>query len=183
MEERRTKLEGLARGLPDPVRLLEQSGQRLDDWSERFANAAGAFVARRAQELRLVGDLKKALDRLVQAKGQSLAVTLARLRKEPLIADIARHRRDVDRLSVRMRPAAARLLDRIAVRLDGLDRRLENLSYRRVLARGYALVRDAAGNAVTLAVATTAGMAVSIEFQDGAVGATIGDESPRRSPG
>jgi len=180
VEERRTRLEGLARGLPDPVRLLEQAGQRLDDWSERFANAASGFVARRAQELRLVGDLRRALDQLIQAKGQVFAVAAARLRKEPILAEIARQCREVDRLSQRMRPAAARLLDRVAERLDGLGQRLENLSYKRVLARGYALVRDAAGGTVTLAAATTVGMAVSIEFRDGAVGAIIGDGGSRK---
>ena len=73
----------------------------------------------------------------------------------------------------RLRPAALRLAERLEERVLGLGQRLENLSYRRVLARGYALVRDTSGEAVTRAAATAPGMAIGIEFQDGAVGATI----------
>ncbi|HEY6334876.1 MAG TPA: exodeoxyribonuclease VII large subunit, partial [Alphaproteobacteria bacterium] len=71
--------------------------------------------------------------------------------------------------------AAERLLDRVAERLDGFGKRLDNLSYKRVLDRGYALVRSSAGRAITAAAATAAGMAVSIEFHDDAVAATIGE--------
>src|SRR5690606_27898406 len=35
--ERRVRVEGLSRGLPNPRRMLEEASQRLDDWSERLA--------------------------------------------------------------------------------------------------------------------------------------------------
>lgn len=154
IEERRTRLEGLARGLPDPVRLLEQATQRLDDWSERFVNAGLGFLERRVERLARVGDPRKALGQLVTLKERGFIA---------------------GRLAERMRPAALRLVDRLAERVDGLGKRLENLSYKRVLARGYALVRDKAGEAVTLAAATSPNMPVTIEFQDGSVGAVVGE--------
>ena len=36
LEEQRIRVEGLARGLPDPVALLRSNEQRLDDLSERL---------------------------------------------------------------------------------------------------------------------------------------------------
>jgi exodeoxyribonuclease VII large subunit len=178
--ERRTRLDGLARGLPDPWQLLEQATQRLDDWSERLGNAAHNFATRLEERLARVGDLRRALRRLTEAKQLGLTAASARLRKEPLAAELGRHARDVERLAARLEPAALRLIERCAERAEGMGLRLENLSYRRVLARGYALVRDAAGVPVTDAAATASGMAVSIEFRDGAAGAVIGDAAGGR---
>jgi exodeoxyribonuclease VII large subunit len=181
LEERRTRLEGFARGLPDPVRLLEQAGQRFDDWSERFMNAAAGFVERRQERLSSLPDLGRTLKQLIKTKEQEFVASAARLRKAPLLAEVERDRRDTERLALRLRPAAERLLDRVAERLDGFGKRLDNLSYKRVLDRGYALVRSSAGSAITAAAATAAGMAVSIEFHDGAVAATMGERAPRQS--
>jgi len=181
VEERRSRLEGLARGLPDPVRLLEQASQRFDDWSERFMNAATGFVARRQERLGSLPDLARTLKQLIKAKEQEFSASAARLRKAQLLAEIERQGRETDRLALRLRPATVRLLDRVAERIDGLGKRLDNLSYRRVLDRGYALVRDSTGGSVTAAAATSAGMAVSIEFHDGVAGAVIGKMEPRRS--
>src|SRR5581483_10396152 len=36
LDERRTRIEGLGRGLGDPQRLLEEKRQRLGDWSDRL---------------------------------------------------------------------------------------------------------------------------------------------------
>lgn len=154
IEERRTRLQGLARGLPDPVRLLEQTTQRLDDWSERFVNAGLGFIERRAERLARVGDPQKALGQLVAVKEHGFIA---------------------GRLPERMRLAAPRLMDRLAERIDGLGKRLENLSYKRVLARGYALVRDKAGEAVTCVASALPKMPITIEFRDGSVGAVIDD--------
>ncbi len=173
MAEARTRLEGLARGLPDPLHLLEQATQRLDDWSERLANAVLNFVTRCEERLGRVPAPQKALAHLLRTREHELVATAARLRKEPFLAALERQALEVRRLGERLRPAALRLAERLEERVLGLGQRLENLSYRRVLARGYALVRDTSGEAVTRAAATAPGMAIGIEFQDGAVGATI----------
>jgi len=63
---------------------------------------------------------------------------------------------------------------------------LNSLSYERVLDRGFALVRDADGEPLMQASATSAGQAVSIHFSDGDVGATImgsgGDQGGKSRP-
>jgi exodeoxyribonuclease VII large subunit len=62
----------------------------------------------------------------------------------------------------------------IATRLARCERDAQLLaafSYRGVLARGFALVRDATGQPLRTAAAVVAGMPVEIEFADGRVGA------------
>jgi exodeoxyribonuclease VII large subunit len=59
---------------------------------------------------------------------------------------------------------------------------LAAFSYRGVLARGFALVRDAAGQPLHSASAVTAGMAIEIEFSDGRIGARADGAGPEASP-
>jgi len=54
---------------------------------------------------------------------------------------------------------------------------LEAYSYRGVLARGFALVRDGDGHPLRAAAAVAAGMRLDIEFADGRVAATADGES------
>ena len=56
---------------------------------------------------------------------------------------------------------------------------LAAFSYRGVLARGFALVRDAAGQPLRTAAAVSAGMPIEIEFSDGRVGARADDARVR----
>jgi exodeoxyribonuclease VII large subunit len=59
---------------------------------------------------------------------------------------------------------------------------LSALSYRGVLARGFALVRDANGHALRAAAAVRPNARLSIEFADGSLGATAdGDRPPATS--
>jgi exodeoxyribonuclease VII large subunit len=177
LAERRTRLEGLARGLPDPRHLLEQATQRLDDWSERLKNAVLNFVTHLGERLARLPEPQRALAHLVRAKEHELASSAARFRREPFLAELAHHGRDAARLGERLGSALRHLAERAEERLAGLGHRLENLSYKRVLARGFALVRDEKGEAVTRAAAAVPGMAVALEFQDGQIGATIAGSS------
>jgi exodeoxyribonuclease VII large subunit len=55
-------------------------------------------------------------------------------------------------------------------RLEGLSARLESVSYQSVLARGFALVRDAdAGEPVTAAAQAAPGARLCLTFADGEV--------------
>ena len=62
---------------------------------------------------------------------------------------------------------------------------LAAFSYRGVLARGFALVRDGEGRPLRSAAAVTARMRLEIEFSDGRVGATAdgGDAPPATARG
>ena len=75
------------------------------------------------------------------------------------------------------------LLRNAAQRLDGQSSLLESLSYKNVLARGYALVRDDAGRPVFSAADAVSGGDIEIEFSDHALGATLHGDAPKpRTP-
>jgi exodeoxyribonuclease VII large subunit len=59
-------------------------------------------------------------------------------------------------------------------------RLLTGVSYQRVLDRGFALVTDSKGHAVTEAAAVEGGQALEIRFRDGHVAATADGEKPKK---
>jgi exodeoxyribonuclease VII large subunit len=178
VEEARLRLEALARGLPRPSQLVAEKAQGLDGWVERLVNARLGFFERRREmlarlfaSLRTPGQQIEAQRLTLAHTGERLATAMAALQKDK-IQGLALARLDETRLR--------QLLARARERLEGLGFLLESLSYERVLGRGFALVRDAAGNAVTSAAGVAPGAALEIEFADGRLRATAegGPEPP-----
>jgi exodeoxyribonuclease VII large subunit len=148
--ERRVQLEGLGRGLVDPKRLLEDMSQRLDDRAERLRNCWNAFVRdRQARVDRLRASLPHPRQ-LLAVKAEQLAGPAGRLDT--------------------LRP---RLLGDRRRELDGLARVLESVSYKKVLQRGYAVVRGPEG-AITGPESVTPGLVLDLEFANDQHAAAIG---------
>jgi exodeoxyribonuclease VII large subunit len=61
-QQRKDRLDGLARGLPKPVTLLEHAAQRLDDWSERLHQAMRRRVKTGEDRLERFAQLLEALN-------------------------------------------------------------------------------------------------------------------------
>ncbi|MBF0375499.1 MAG: exodeoxyribonuclease VII large subunit, partial [Alphaproteobacteria bacterium] len=79
--------------------------------------------------------------------------------------------------------AAPRLVETRTATLDRCFRLLESYSYRNVLARGFALVRDARGEPVTTAAQVRPAQALTVEFQDGPVTVvSTGERKTKRPP-
>jgi exodeoxyribonuclease VII large subunit len=104
------------------------------------------------------------------------------------IASVAAHKTEIARLrerievfATRAQLAFERLLDDHAARVERADRLLTAVSYRGVLERGFALVRDLAGRPLRQAAAVTAGERIDIEFSDGRVRA-LAEVSARDAP-
>jgi exodeoxyribonuclease VII large subunit len=70
-------------------------------------------------------------------------------------------------LRVNLQNAAERKMERFAARSEACMEKLDALSPLRVLSRGYAIIEDADGRAVTCAGALKAGQAVNAHFADG----------------
>ena len=70
-------------------------------------------------------------------------------------------------------------MQRLDARVAHSGQLLSALSYRGVLARGFALVRDEQGHAVHAAAAIGPNAHLSIEFADGRVGATADADRPQ----
>ena len=66
-----------------------------------------------------------------------------------------------------MRDAALRIIERREERLKNLSSLLDSVDYRKVLERGFALVRDAQGHLVSSAKQAAAAGDLSITFADG----------------
>jgi exodeoxyribonuclease VII large subunit len=158
LEDRAVRLRDLARALPKLPRLIEEQAQRLDDWSERLKNSLRVgFQNRRARLAELAARLVSPRQQIRHAESQLKAE--ARALKTAVQA--------------RLKDAAARFAQAQAL--------LESVSYRSVLARGYAVVRDAKDRPLTSAAKISAGMALALEFHDGRA-AAVATEGPGGEP-
>ncbi|WP_244570963.1 exodeoxyribonuclease VII large subunit [Stappia sp. TSB10GB4] len=142
---RRTELRAASAALPSPRDLLALPRQRLDTYAERLAPALRAALRdKRARHLMAAGRLSP----------HTLARTVL----------IARER--LGGLEARAFRAHRQQISRDRARLDAAAKLLESLSYKNVLARGYALVRDADGQPLRSARGVRPGAALTIEFGD-----------------
>jgi exodeoxyribonuclease VII large subunit len=118
--------------------------------------------------------------RLVVPDLGELRAGLARLRElldRSVRRALARDRERLGRSRDRLRAAPLLLLERQRVALDHAAARLQGLSPRSTLGRGYAIVR-ADGVALRDSAACTAGGVVEIELASGELTATIGEVRP-----
>jgi exodeoxyribonuclease VII large subunit len=159
--DRRMRLQGLARGLPEPLALIGAKAQLLDDRVERLGFA---FTSR-----------------LRSWRGE-IATLAARLRHPQLQIDEKRRR--LADYRPRLDGAARRLLHQRHERLDALASRLAShtLSHRNVLARGYAVVLDARRHAVMSVGEVGENTPLTIGFHDGEVAVTSGGRSRAAKP-
>lgn len=194
--EKRTALEGAARGLGDPKRLLEDRAQMLDNWADRLPRAAQALLQQAKSRLsetsaRLVspreqlsekrGRLENARLRLagamtarLQTQRSRLDQAAAGLRPGNATRDINRERKHVADLASRLEAAVKNTVSREKDGLARYDRLLESYSYRNVLKRGFAVVRDRDGKLMAQAAALVAGQGYVLEMQDGAANVVAG---------
>ena len=89
--------------------------------------------------------------------------------------------RQKERLLASVRRADTAVLHRMAQNRSGLaahERILQSLSYKNVLKRGYAVIRDEENRPLTRAAAVAPGAVISVEFADGEVSAVAGADAP-----
>ena len=191
LAERRVRLEGLARGLPDPATLLGTAMQRLDDRAERLHLAMRGTAAARQTKLAASGEaLDRCFRHFVALGGRRLAGVADRLHAERLAVEVGRARTRLADVAPRLDQAAARQMEQLRSQLDALAGRLDSheLSHRKVLERGYAMVRDGDRSPLLSASAVVDGAALTIEFHDGEVQAVAGSgadtagEAPAKRP-
>jgi exodeoxyribonuclease VII large subunit len=212
-ERRRADLRALLRALPSGEALLAIPRQRLDRAAGALAAAARAASDRRHIALeraaRRLGAqspharMARAHERLEgfgarlaragkidrERRGERLSRLEARLRaalasRARLAAHQAeRFRERAAAAQARLRRAAASGLEQRGAALASLDQFLSALSYRNVLKRGFALVRDESGAALRSAAAIGPGQKLRIEFADGEIAARAqgdGEVAPRK---
>jgi exodeoxyribonuclease VII large subunit len=142
---------------------VAQAGQRLTASGERMRLSARALLRHRRD--RYTGlEIRLKASKLANAQAQRQA--------------IARERERLQRLAERARRALATSMQRLEARVGHSGKLLAALSYRGVLARGFALVRDEHGHAVHAAASIGPSAHLTIEFADGRVGASADPDRP-----
>lgn len=146
VQVRTDAVTGLARGLPQPAQLLDMAAQRLDDRTERLLAALPALLTRRAQQLE---------------------VASVKLQPKNLAQQIERTAKDIGNLAERAGRMALRVIDDRRQKLASLAQMMESLDYKRVLERGFALVRTEDGKLVTRAAGVKKDATLTLVFADG----------------
>ncbi|NVK33915.1 MAG: exodeoxyribonuclease VII large subunit [Rhodobacteraceae bacterium] len=201
---RRTELRAAEAALPSPRDLLALPRQQFDSCASRlersltfntrshrssFQSAStrlSPFLLKRkssdarADLTRLTSQQQRALGVAISQKRQAYEAASARLSPTPLLRQMALSAERLKGLNERMDRAAQQRLGKSRDRLEGLEKLLKSLSYKDVLSRGYALVRDKNGLPVRSAAKLKPGTAINIELSDGVVDAvtTDGDAVP-----
>jgi exodeoxyribonuclease VII large subunit len=194
--DRRVRLAGLARGLPDPLALIGAKAQLLDDRTERLGFALksrlrlchgeiATLAARLRHPRQQIEEKKRALAESAQRSRRTLEHFIAlerrriaglaeRLRADLLRIEIERASRRLADYPPRLDGAAGRLLCQRRELLDNLGRQLDSLSPLDVLRRGYAVVLDARREVIASAAAIADDQSLTIRFHDGEASATSG---------
>ncbi|MBU8541021.1 exodeoxyribonuclease VII large subunit [Falsiroseomonas tokyonensis] len=176
MRAAETVLLRLERRLPDVPARVADLRRRLDEAEEGLAPALASFVRRRHEALaRLPIPHPRAG---IAARRATLA--LLEGRKGAAFARLVQRAQGARALQAFSAAPLAGLLREKAARLAGLAARLESGSYQSVLARGFALVRDAQGHALTRAAQVAPGAKLQVAFADGEVAATAEGEALKR---
>ncbi len=181
LQQDRTRLLAAERGLPRPIALIEERGQRLDDRAERLMQSGRrlvelrqAVVAQAAARLRSPAVQIEAKAQLLLSETRALQAGWHRY-SDRVRQGIASGGERVAELARQSGKCLQALVERRQTSLAGAAKLLESYSFRKVLERGFALVRDAAAEPVLSATAAQGN--VSIEFADGQVDATVTGKS------
>jgi exodeoxyribonuclease VII large subunit len=188
LEQRRKELSLLSRGLPKDI--LAVPRQQLDTLAERLPRAltANAQIHHR-QYSAIAGRLAPQLLRTNVERRRERYDNLNRRLSSGLAANaqahrvrLARHRDRVVVLHERAQRATLALLKYNNARVDRAAQLLTAFSYREVLKRGFALVRDGEGLPLRSIAAVSGGMRLDIEFADGRVAAVADGEGAPAAP-
>jgi exodeoxyribonuclease VII large subunit len=158
MEDRRRHLAQLVRVLPRAESLFAGPRQRLDTASER---------------------LGQSLSRNLQIHRTAFTKAATQLRHRMLKDRMGVYGERVGALAARATRAQGTRLKQARRPLDGLARELELISYRKVLERGFALVKGEDGVVRRRAAELRSGEALTLTFADGDAKALAGEGEAR----
>lgn len=202
MDNRKQGLRALVRALPSLDQLLALPRRRFDEaasglgrglelntlnkrrsFERTAANLRPDVLAHglKQQRQRIAERMQRAEGlmerRLLQAQSRvSSSDSALRALPARLLGQLDRQK---ERVATAIRRADTAVLHRMAQNRSGIashNRILQSLSYKNVLKRGYAVIRDEQNNPLTRAASITQGVLLSMEFADGRVAAVAGGE-------
>lgn len=195
LDNHRTHLKAAARGLPRRENLLELPRQRFDACEKRLSRALLANtrahtlrlsniaahlrprvletrLARASDRLHRIADRsREALSRNTSARRSRFERLAGRLSLQPISLRIDRASERLATLETRSTRAVTIAIARRRSTLTASTQLLASLSYRSILNRGYAVIRDARGAMVRSVTTIGAGDRLDIELADGRISA------------
>lgn len=176
------RLDTLRAKLGDPTRVLDIKAQHLDNLSDKLLHSFERGLARKSQALAplILRHPRSLIDEKVQMLGNVFSklqhsyesgiakkahrlAPLAPRHPGSLIEEKARHLDIVDKGLIR---AGSTLLKDPQKHLDHAARMLESLSFKKVLERGYAVVRGVNGQLISTASDAAKEAELTIEFKE-----------------
>lgn len=203
---RRTELRAASAALPAPQDLLALPRQKFDTYANGLGRALIVSTrSHRSAFQNLAGRLSPLLLNRLSTKARQDLGQASERQQRALSVAVAQKRQAFEAIATRLTPARlsqqttlglermSSLSDRLdraylarvtheKNKLDGLQKLLKSLSYKDVLARGYAVVRDETGQPVRSAAAIASGSALAIELADGTVDAVAMSEGATPAP-
>ncbi|MEM1317812.1 MAG: exodeoxyribonuclease VII large subunit, partial [Pseudomonadota bacterium] len=201
-ETRRTSLRATARGLPSLDNLLALPRRAFDEAAAGLGRNLVRRVERAAMRNETVSTRLKPvlLEKQVIAGRNSLAVLskghgtallnatrykrqrfdgqAARLRSEPLLQRLSQASDRLQRARSSVERATKLKLERAGERYERAERMLESLSYKSVVSRGYAVLRNDEGALVDSASNIAIGDALHVEMRDGSFATQVTKADP-----
>lgn len=198
---RRTELRAASAALPAPQDLLALPRQKFDTLANSLErslivstrshradlqNLSGRLTpilltrlsAKARQDLQQTGERQqRALSVAFAQKRQAFEAVAARLSPLRLSQQTKLGHERLGGFADRLERAYAARISQEKSRLDALQKLLKSLSYKDVLARGYAVVRDENGQPLRSASAVASGAALAIELADGTLDAVAVSDS------
>jgi exodeoxyribonuclease VII large subunit len=148
--EKRALVKSLQRGLPNLNSRLGELSQRLDDWQDR---------------------LKQTLSSYLLQRGSLVSQVYGRLKHPREI--LAQNRVLLDNYCIRSSQALKMNLDRFANDLQTKALLLNSYSFHSTLQRGFSIVKDQNGKAITSKTQTSAKQSLNLTFHDGDVAVIV----------
>ncbi len=197
LDGNRVHLRAAVRGLPRRQALLDLPRQRFDAVERRLGRALSAntrahamrlakcagklnpglvdmrVARKRARLEQLAQDATAALQRRLGPPRRRLERAAGGLRPQGLAVRLARARDRLDTAARRLSTCTASQLEARRRHLDASAKLLVSLSYHGVLARGFALLRDADGNSIRSVAQAPVGSRVNVEVNDGRFSAEV----------
>ncbi len=195
---RKTQFRAAERGLSSPDQLFALPRRAFDEASGRLSRGLVARIGRSGDRFRLVqprldfahvermvGKRREMLDRTVAAHARSLLGTVRRkremfdtrsagLRPARLVRQVEDSKRSLGKVQDGLGKAVARIFETRRRSVEQSERLLDTLSFKKVLKRGYAVIRDADGVPRTQLAGLQSGSGIEIQMQDGRHSAVLG---------
>jgi len=182
-EDNRIRLEGFVRGLPKPDQILEEATQRLDNETDRLMLSLFNRITNKLENVLGLGARLRHPKMLMSVAEETLGHTFKRF---DIIFEAIFHGTEnrfygLD-AEARLFNSITNILKKFEEKLIAHANMLSSVSYKAVLDRGFALIRNYKGQPIVRAKDAIRGEKIEIEFSDGTAKAKINSNgaSPSR---